>query len=326
MNRGSAQRAAAEGCDTLVLGSAVGLTLGQVLPFLASLRNCGYQGDVALIVSRGQRRRLRGHRLGRRSCSSPDDPFCPSAFGRCERVVCFGLSGGSYRCSVGPSPREWADSVDNPSRRRLQATIAELACTPVDARFLHYQRFLEAHHYRRVLLTDVRDVLFQSDPFSQFPRSGLAVGIEARRHTIASEPTNRSWVRLAYGQRILDQIGGNPVSCAGVTYGDADSISMYLDLMVGEIVTFQHGPPGEVDQTEAVHNFLLWTGRLGPVQHLQTLETPLPRSMRRRGGGEADFATKASEPRWVRAERRAPVRPIPSDGCDSAPVARLLAR
>ena len=164
-----------------------------------------------------------------------------------------------------------------PARAALavQVAIARMVCTPMDARFFHYLRFLELNPYERVLLTDVRDVLFQHDPFADIAPGRLAVSIETHRYTIASEPHNRAWLTDAYGSELVEQIGANPVSCVGVTCGDLGVMSHYLRLMTKEMRGLSAKVARQGGADTAIHNALLWTNQLGDVQLLETLASPV---------------------------------------------------
>jgi hypothetical protein len=261
---------------TVVMGSAVGLRPDQVKPLLASLHNCGYSGDVVLFVSRRLRRQLhqdplaRGVHLVRRRSLLP---------------LSFRQGYGSRTLWALWRPVQvltWTiikliGRLPLPVHARLvvQAAIARAVCTPMEARFFHYLRFLSLQPYERVVLTDVRDVLFQRDPSPDTPAEGLAVGIETRRYTIASEPHNRMWVRDAFGPEVVAQIGASPVSCVGVTYGDIRAVSSYLDLMTREILRLSAKAARTGGADTAIHNVLLWTNQLGDVQPLETLASPL---------------------------------------------------
>jgi hypothetical protein len=145
----------------------------------------------------------------------------------------------------------------------------------MDARFFHFLRFLQRHPYERVLITDVRDVLFQRDPFADLPREGLAVSIETRRYTIATEPHNRTWLAEAFGPELVERIGASPVSCVGVTCGDIRAMSDYLHLMTTEMRQLSAKVARRGGADTAIHNALLWTGQLGNVHRLETLASPV---------------------------------------------------
>lgn len=262
------------GLSTLVMGAAIGYNVSAVRPFISSLRKSGYRGDIALIVDRpllnstdavladvilipakswgfGYGARLRKSTLGRRLILAPWQLVCWLLF-RALRMLPFPV----------------------PFKQALLQEFARWFYHPQLSRFLHYQSYLRHHSYDRVVLADVRDVLFQSDPFNELPAKGLAVGIEAAHSTLGSQAWNALWLRTAYGTAVLEQIGDRPVSCSGVTCGDQAAISHYLERMVREflalgfVATFQAGDQG-------VHNYLLWTGRLGAFQQLHSLRSPI---------------------------------------------------
>src|SRR4051794_733672 len=177
------------------MGSAMGLGADQVRPLLASLEHCGYSGDVVLFVGGRLHRELRreplpaGVRLVRKRSLLPlnfrrvADSRALWALWRPVQIVSW-----TAMKAIGRAP------LPARARLRLQVAMAQMVCTPMDARFFHYLRFLEVHPYEHVLLTDVRDVLFQRDPFADIPPDGLAVSIETRRYTIATEHHNRTWL------------------------------------------------------------------------------------------------------------------------------------
>ncbi|WP_054691805.1 hypothetical protein [Geotalea toluenoxydans] len=83
-------------------------------------------------------------------------------------------------------------------------------------RFMLYQAFLARQDmdYEGVMLTDVRDVVFQVDPFA-FDFSGkICCFLEAEEKRIIDCPMNCEWVRSKFGDAVLAEIGiiQSPVS------------------------------------------------------------------------------------------------------------------
>lgn len=255
---------------TLVLGAAIGYGAEDVRPFLSSLRNSGYRGDIALIA---------------------DLRFMDARHPLLANVIlvpatrwAFGIGSRLRKTRAGQlfvlNPWQWVCwlllkmmdllPINAGQRKRYRLAWAEWFYHPQLSRFFHYQRFIRLHDYQRVLLSDVRDVIFQADPFQHLPQKGLGVGMEAIHYTLSSQSWNATWVRTAYGDKALKQIGMNPVSCSGVTYGDRAAITHYVDLMVDEILGLGfHAVCQAGDQ--GMHNFLLWTGELGQVTRLVSL-------------------------------------------------------
>lgn len=99
-------------------------------------------------------------------------------------------------------------------------------------RFKLYRDFLKVNaKYEKIILTDVRDVFFQYDPFLYpYPR-GLSVFLEDKSKSLATCPFNSAWIHDLWGQKVLDEIGHHPISCAGVTVGDYAGMMLYLKQM-----------------------------------------------------------------------------------------------
>jgi hypothetical protein len=85
-----------------------------------------------------------------------------------------------------------------------------------------------AGRYDQVLVSDVRDVLFQTHPFADVASPACRFYLEAAPWTIGSEPTNRRWAHLFLTPDEAERIGPCRVSCCGVVVGGADAMTAYL--------------------------------------------------------------------------------------------------
>jgi len=124
----------------------------------------------------------------------------------------------------------------------------------MNSRFLASLEFLCAHHdtYKRVLLTDTRDVVFQADPFALL---GEAEVVFASEHApIRDCPVNRAWLNHAYGAGLLENIQGQEISCAGTTIGTTGGILRYLASMVYEMT---NSTMLDFNVDQAIHNYIV---------------------------------------------------------------------
>lgn len=259
-----------------VLGAAIGLSPAQVSPFLSSLRGSGYRGGVALLADRRLVRALRGNPLAAGVTLITAPQWLPFKLRLLERPRTMRILWEPLQAAMWTGLRALrAVPLPASSRARLQRMLAQWLYTPMETRFLRYQTFLASVPHGRVLLTDVRDVLFQGDPFACMPARGLAVSIETCAYTLASQPHNARWIERVYGPRMLERIGERRVSCVGVTYGDAQAVSRYLCLFAHELLRLPPHRAGIGGADTAIHNVLLWTDRLGQVAPLETLAGPV---------------------------------------------------
>lgn len=256
----------------LVMGAAIGLHHEQVTPFLRSLRRTGYRGDVVLFVDRRLQRSLANDPVARGVTLLRARQWLPFKLGLLQRPRLMRWLWKPLR-SVLWTALELVQRlpVRHGMQLRLQIPLAMALYTPMETRFLRYRRYLRSDPHSRVLLTDVRDVLFQSDPFASLPAEGLGVSIEADSYTVATEPHNAAWIARAYGSGMLQRIGHNRVSCVGVTCGDAAAIASYLNQFAEELLALSPEAAGIGGADTAIHNVLVWTERLGVVHRLEPL-------------------------------------------------------
>lgn len=120
-------------------------------------------------------------------------------------------------------------------------------------RFKLYYDFIRSNPRicRKILLTDIRDVVFQQDPFIYPLNKGITVALEDRSKTIGTCPYNSQWVKELLGWIMHDSLSSKPISCAGVTIGDRESILVYLEKMNA----FLRGQKNNLDQ--AAHNAIV---------------------------------------------------------------------
>ena len=98
-------------------------------------------------------------------------------------------------------------------------------------RFLHIHHFLsmlnDPEMVERVIITDVRDVVFQRNPtdwLDEFflPMYDILVGSE--NMTYGNEPWGRNNMAKSFGDYFLERKKGDPIFCAGVIAGDMINI------------------------------------------------------------------------------------------------------
>jgi hypothetical protein len=124
---------------------------------------------------------------------------------------------------------------------------------PLHARFFAYYEALDAvfPDVKRVFLTDVRDVVFQADPFT-FGDDALRVFEEDPRLPMELNASNREWYEKTFGRRALRRVLPLPVICAGTVLGGREPTLRYLRAMTGLMAVH----PPVVGGDQAIHNHI----------------------------------------------------------------------
>jgi hypothetical protein len=228
----------------LILATSFGYSYEQLRPFLASLKETGFDGDIVLFIgstSLATQNRLR--RDGVKLVSF----FYP--FKRAHK-----MRNPLYR--VWPLAHRFLRGVENP------ATLATLSApfhNISTLRYLLYHRFLRSRpgQYRYIFLTDLRDVCFQSNPFAHGEPGKLRFYVEEPPHTVGACPNNSRWIREFFGEDALKLLADQPIICSGTTLGDYASILNYLEKF---ILTFRQARSiMRVGADQGIHNFLART-------------------------------------------------------------------
>ena len=129
--------------------------------------------------------------------------------------------------------------------------------------------------YDSVLLMDLSDVLFQSDPFAAvadqtgFTTPGLHAFLEQRATTLTYPDINAQWVGQCFGNAALHSMWGAPVSCSGTTLATMDAAIEYAELQS----TLARSSPwcARHGNDQGIHNYIVHTGAVQPTV-MHTLE------------------------------------------------------
>jgi hypothetical protein len=222
-----------------VIGAVRSYRFDQIEPFVLSLKKTGFSGDLVLLWNRLTKETRQ--KLTEAGVKLIHFPYRGSgAHNSLSRFWPF------LRPLVAAMPSSLI------SRAILQ-TILPLQTS----RFFAYRDFLEKHkeEYENVLITDVRDVFFQQDPFITF-RSGLMVFEEDHCLSLGEETAyNASWIVELFGKEELAAIAHHPILCSGTSMGRIDYMLRYL-AKFERLTAMAHGL-SMIGSDQGIHNFLI---------------------------------------------------------------------
>jgi hypothetical protein len=109
--------------------------------------------------------------------------------------------------------------------------------SPNNQRYLWIREFLTKtkNSYEYILLTDIRDVYFQNNPF-EFVHEKLIVAEENK--LIANCQYNSEWIISLYGQDYYETINNSQIFCSGTILGNFNQILQLLDYIVSHLNEF----------------------------------------------------------------------------------------
>jgi hypothetical protein len=250
--------------SSLVLGVVSWLPAQMIAPFASSLRASPYQGRFGLVLGDGYTPAdvAAMAQLADFVVEVADRYRRPSA--AALRALAFARATRGVRRAY-PLAFRLAVAAGRDRQARFEAFEYRLEGLQA-LRYRHYLEVLEGEGSDAdyVLISDLRDVLFQGDPFDP-PPERLEVYLEEPHMTVAEETFTSGWIRDLYGERELERIGARVTSCSGTVAGPRDELVRYLRKMAPEIARARR-PLGSHDQ--AVHNHLLYSGELDPVRIL----------------------------------------------------------
>lgn len=132
-------------------------------------------------------------------------------------------------------------------------------------RHFAYLDFLREEHsrLRRVFLIDVRDVIFQAQPFPEELQQGVHAFELDRRRTIGTEGANRDWILTYFGRGALQVLHDEPILCAGTILGEAQALVEFLEFFTSVLCRVRR--IGSKGGDQGVFNHALRLGSCPPV-------------------------------------------------------------
>jgi hypothetical protein len=116
--------------------------------------------------------------------------------------------------------------------------------------------FLDAN---QILICDVRDVMFQDDPFKG--STGVELEFFEEPCLFKNCTANWPWVGGIYGKEGMSIVENRNVICSGTTMGTRAGIVSYIDIMITEIQRIRDtGRPLYQGEDQPIHNYLIYTG------------------------------------------------------------------
>lgn len=279
----------------LVLGVVKKYEFEQIQPFLLSLKNTGYKGDVCLFISE------LSSKTHEALSQFDQQNFVDQSYGFKLNLYPFKMTPAislPYNIKNGkliskklslfnlldiyPFNRahlllintltSFLKSLNHQPKHVIKANLMKTHLSIISIRFFLYYLYISEYgkDYDKILLTDVRDVLFQRDPFEfDFP-NGLCCFLEDVN--LRSCEYTSSWLRSAYGNYIINEIGDQKVSCAGTTMGTRAAIMSYLEALIDYTLKSKLQRFG-TDQ--AVHNYILYKDLVKGVKFYKNCDGPV---------------------------------------------------
>jgi len=241
----------------VVLGMAENYTESQLDPFVGSLRRTGFDGDIVLFTHAGNRE------IGSPWSRTHQVQFIELPWKRRLAAPCRWLFALRRQISAKMCNRDeflsqcWLQDITN-------------------GRYALYYDFLLANsgRYRHILLSDVRDVVFQTSPFQRALPADLCLFAEHDSCTIGTSGATARWLQRFFGEKTLRELQDKQVVCAGVVMGTEAGIFQLIERMVDTMVLARSFWALRFGLDQAALNYLVHTGGLPNVQVFECLRGP----------------------------------------------------
>ena len=126
-----------------------------------------------------------------------------------------------------------------------------------NSRFIRSYEFLYSKsEYDKVFMADVRDIVFQHDPFENLPEEFLYFFSDDNNLAIENNIYNGNWVYKSYPE-IWDQLRKLPIICCGTIMGSRKQMMDCLKYIHHELLVLSQNNPADktalVDQAVAIY-------------------------------------------------------------------------
>lgn len=225
-----------------------GYSESDLAPFFNSLTQCGFNGDICYITQEQDAPALSNFLKAGNINLHLFKGQTPMRKNRVRKI-------GKYidtLCSRYP----FLGKVSVPFREKY---AIKNACAHLRRHFL-FRDVLNssAKDYQNVMMTDVRDVIFQRDPFDfDIQPDSIYYFLEAEHTRIQDCEKNSWWITEMLGGKALERLGPNHISCGGTIIGCPKIMLMHFKITTESIAkNLRCCNRAGIDQ--APHNLIIW--------------------------------------------------------------------
>ncbi|HZY37868.1 MAG TPA: hypothetical protein VFE53_14520 [Mucilaginibacter sp.] len=236
----------------LIIGTATGYRYAAMQYFFTSLQDIGFDGDVVILVS---------DQIDPETEKQLTDQGIILVYIK-EKALRFTKKYANSRLwKIHYLPhRLWFAALNYGADKiaRLSRYVKKFHLISGSRYCFYYDYLLEnKDKYHYVLLTDVRDVVFQADPFKDLDRADI-LNFYEEENTIANSFYTSYWIKHAFGKRALGTITEKMSICSGTTIGSVNRILKYLETMIATQARITAGLTGLGGFDQGVHNYLIY--------------------------------------------------------------------
>lgn len=263
----------------LILGLVKGYSFDKIKPFLISLKKSGFQGDVCFFAADLSPETMAAiQEYGVKLQSFKEWyfklPLIKEGKFIWKKIYFYHRLVNIYPINRLNSRLVKALTAAKPNSYAAKSNLVVKFVDIMGIRYPLYYLYLLEHgqHYENVMITDVRDVLFQRDPFDFDIGDNLCCFFEEEGKTLRTGDANAVWLRDGFGPHVLDAIGDRKISCAGTTIGSRSAMMQYLEGMIDNMIELKCHMWG-IDQ--GVHNYILHSGLVENVKFYENYRGPV---------------------------------------------------
>jgi hypothetical protein len=237
----------------IVLGIVRSYKVDALAPFVLSLRRSGYTGDIGFFVD--------------------DLPQETLEFFYQQGVTMQPLPTRYFIQSRRHLIRAVANMAPAKYRQRAQIELSRYYLHLIDARWPCYYEFLQRTRglYSHIMFSDIKDVVFQRNPFDFDWRAPICSFLTPPDVTIRDEEKTFGWITTGFGVNVARQMQDKRTIGCGVTFAEFDAAIEYVRLMCEHFIRIN--ARGLVDQ--GVHNYLLYNDLRKSTYIYEYDETPV---------------------------------------------------
>jgi len=136
-----------------------------------------------------------------------------------------------------------------------------LGTQPNNYRFLKFFDFLKENtNYNNILISDVSDVYFQSDPFEDLKGEFIFFAEEEDLIKIGENGFNSRWILQCFGNNELEKIKNNPIICCGTIIGSYNNVLEYCKKSSSEMMRVKNENPQSFSDMmdQGIHNYICY--------------------------------------------------------------------